>query len=130
MRKMILAFAALVVVAGQPLRAQQFSTAKAATTAQAVGVTAPGPVYNNVGYSVAGGETLPAAGERSHVPRAWRAPQARAGNAGFLQPLPGVRSSIIAAVVSSEDRLQIHALPQTPASPAAREGGPTMKNLP
>jgi acetyl esterase/lipase len=56
MRKMILAFAVLIVVAAvQPLRAQQTSPA---TPAPAAGATGPGPVYGNITYGVAGGETL------------------------------------------------------------------------
>src|SRR5271163_5005404 len=57
MRKTIFAFAVLVAVAVQSLRAQQ--TRPATTSrAPASGAAAPSPVYSNVAYGVAGGETL------------------------------------------------------------------------
>src|SRR5271154_4200891 len=55
MRKIIFALVVLVAVAIQPLRAQQVSSV-APTPAPAA--TPPGPVYSNVAYGVAGGETL------------------------------------------------------------------------
>ncbi len=55
MRKIIFAFVVLVVVAIQPLCAQQVSPV-APTPAPAA--TPPGPVYSNVAYGTAGGETL------------------------------------------------------------------------
>jgi acetyl esterase/lipase len=55
MRKVIFAFAVLIVVAAQPSRAQQASPA---TPAPAPAATTPGPVYSNVTYGVVGGETL------------------------------------------------------------------------
>src|SRR5271155_4973982 len=55
MRKIIFAFVVLVAVAIQPLRAQQVSPV---APAPAPAATPPGPVYSNVAYGVAGGETL------------------------------------------------------------------------
>jgi acetyl esterase/lipase len=52
---MILVFAVAIAVAAQPLRAQQTSPA---TPAPAAGAAGPGPVYSNITYGVAGGETL------------------------------------------------------------------------
>src|SRR5271155_1443381 len=55
MRKIIFAFVVLVAVAIQPLRAQQVSPV---APAPAPAATPPGPVYSNVAYGAAGGETL------------------------------------------------------------------------
>jgi acetyl esterase/lipase len=53
MRKIIFAFAVLIAVAGPPACAQQASPATPAPAAPGTG-----PVYSNVTYGVAGGETL------------------------------------------------------------------------
>src|SRR5271154_6328813 len=55
MRKIIFAFVVLVAVAIQPLRAQQVSSV---APMPAPAATPPGPVYSNVAYGVAGGESL------------------------------------------------------------------------
>src|SRR5271154_2670270 len=55
MRKIILAFVVLVAVAIQPLRGQQATSAR---PAPAAGAASPGPIYSNITYGVAGGETL------------------------------------------------------------------------
>src|SRR5271155_1770142 len=55
MRKNILAFVVLVAVAIQPLRGQQATSAR---PAPAAGAASPGPIYSNITYGVAGGETL------------------------------------------------------------------------
>jgi acetyl esterase/lipase len=55
MRRVVFAFSVLIVVAVQPLRAQQ---ARPATPVPAAGATGPGPVHSNITYGVAGGETL------------------------------------------------------------------------
>ena len=55
MRKIIFTLAVFITIAVQPLFALQVSSAPPAPT---VGVAAPGPVYSNVTYGVAGGETL------------------------------------------------------------------------
>ena len=57
MRQIFLAFAVLIAVAVQALRAQQASTATT-SPARAAGAAATGPVYSNITYGVAGGETL------------------------------------------------------------------------
>jgi acetyl esterase/lipase len=57
MRKIILAIAVLMALAIPPLRAQQASTATT-SPAPAPGAAATGPVYSNITYGAAGGETL------------------------------------------------------------------------
>src|SRR5277367_7033768 len=55
MRKIVFVFAVLIAAAAQPLGGQQTSPAR---PAPAAGATGPGPVYSNITYGVAGGETL------------------------------------------------------------------------
>src|SRR5277367_6346619 len=55
MRKIVFVFAVLIAAAAQPLGGQQTSPAR---PAPAAGATPPGPVYSNIVYGVAGGETL------------------------------------------------------------------------
>jgi acetyl esterase/lipase len=57
MRKIFFAFAVLIAVAVQALRAEQASTATT-SPARAAGAAATGPVYSNITYGIAGGETL------------------------------------------------------------------------
>ena len=57
MQKIFFGFAVLIAVAVQALRAQQASTATT-SPARAAGAAATGPVYSNITYGVAGGETL------------------------------------------------------------------------
>src|SRR5271156_1928882 len=55
MQKLIFALLVLIAVAGEPVRGQQAAPATPAPVPSAVGA---GPVYSNIVYGVAGGETL------------------------------------------------------------------------
>jgi acetyl esterase/lipase len=58
---MIFAVAVLITIAAQPIFALQVSSAQqvsSAPPAPTAGIAAPGPVYSNIAYGVAGGETL------------------------------------------------------------------------